>query len=275
MLLRTLPALALLLGAAPAPAQFAIERPQQLAGKPVGGHLPIVHARIAGHDGMFLFDTGASDTVLSPGFAATLGLAGSGTVSGKDSGGNAVTGHSVAQVDIEIGTVRRHFERLAVVAIGPLNALGLDGVLSPQSLAGPDCLRIDFGKGVASLAAPTSPDCTLDGGAVAIGPDRRAHLTISGSDFLLDSGTWRTSLPTGFAPETPLLGSETHGGVAGTASASDLVGPVTLAIGMQPIRLDSARRAAPGKPGVLGFDLLSRATLVIRPGKDALLRVTA
>jgi hypothetical protein len=271
-MLRTL-ALILLLGAAPAPElpHFAIERPAALNGRPVGGHLPIVHATVAGRPGVFLFDTGANATVLAPRFADALALPQRNGISGHDSAGQGVTGTAVRDVEIVIGDVHRRLANVAVVPIGALEALGLDGVISPQSLAGPDCLRIDFGQGMATLAPPASPACTLTGAAVPIGPDNRPHITLSGAQFLLDSGAWRTSLPAGFAPDAPALGGEAHGGVGGSVTTSTLVGPVTLAINGRDLRLESVARAAPGKPGVIGFDLLSRAVLLIRPGRDALL----
>ncbi|MET0307139.1 MAG: aspartyl protease family protein [Sphingomonas sp.] len=270
------PVLALLLGAAPAPdlPHFTIERPAALGGRAVGGQLPIVRVTVAGREGLFLFDTGASDTVLGRHFAEALGLAGGSAGAGSDSGGNAVAARSIENVDIAIGTVRRHFPRLVVASIGPLEALGIDGVISPQSLVGPACLRIGFDTGIAMLAPASSPACTLEGATVSIGADRRPHIdagdmTGASADFLLDSGAWRTALPAGFASDTPALGNEAHGGVAGPTTRSDLIGPVSLQLGGKPVRLESVRRAAPGKGGVIGFDLLARAVLLLRPDKEA------
>ena len=274
------PALALLLGAAPVPElpHFAIERPETLGGRPVGGRLPIVHAIIAGRPGTFLLDTGAGLTVLAPRFADATGLAPGAAIAGHDSGGRPVTGRALEQVDITIGTVRRRFPRLAVMQIGMLDALGIDGVISPQSFAGPDCLRIDFARGIATLAPPADPACTLDGVAAPMGNGYRSYAPASASDgsqadFLVDSGAWRTSLPAAFAPDAPVLGAEAHSGVAGIAEAAELVGPLTLTLGGRPLPVQSARRTGAGRNALLGFDLLSRAVLLIRPGKDALLRL--
>ncbi|OSZ64392.1 hypothetical protein CAP40_17215 [Sphingomonas sp. IBVSS2] len=273
-----LPALALLLGAAPELPHFAIERPETLGGRPVGGRLPIVHAVIAGRPGTFLLDTGAGLTVIAPRFADATGLVPGAAIAGHDSGGRPVTGRTLEQVDITIGTVRRRFPRLAVMQIGMLDPLGIDGVISPQSFADPDCLRIDFALGIATLAPPADPACTLDGVAVPMGKGYRPYAPASASDgsqadFLVDSGAWRTSLPAEFAPDVPVLGAEAHSGVAGIAEAAELVGPLTLTLGGRPLHVQSARRTGAGRDALLGFDLLSRAVLLIRPGKDALLRL--
>ncbi|MEP9361207.1 retropepsin-like aspartic protease [Sphingomonas sp. KR3-1] len=272
--------LALLLGAAPAPElpHFAIERPAALGGRPVGGQLPIVHATVAGRPGVFLFDTGANRTVLSPGFADAAGLIRRTPVKGRDSSGAPVSAYPVEmveQVDLAIGDARYHLAQLAVVRMTILDALGIDGVVSAQSLVGPDCLRIDFARGIATSAPPASPACTLDGVPAPIGSDGQARVTVTAGGasgpFLLDSGAWRTSLPADFLPDAPRLGGEAHGGVSGVVKTSDLIGPVTLGLGGRDLHLAQARRALPGKGGILGFDLLSRAVLLMRPGKDALL----
>ena len=79
---------------------IAIERPQQLDGHPVGAQLPIVTLRIGGTSLRFLFDTGASEIVLSERTATQLGLSGATTQTGADSGGVAVAGRYVTGVDI-------------------------------------------------------------------------------------------------------------------------------------------------------------------------------
>lgn len=277
-MIRLLPALAFLLGAAPAAElpRFTIERPATLGGRPVGGQLPIVHATVAGRPGTFLFDTGAGLTVLSPRFADAVGLARGVAVTGRDSAGKAVAGRTLEQADVTIGTVRRRFERLLVMQIGMLDTLGIDGIISPQSFADPDCLRIDFGKGVATLAPPADPACTLDGIAAPMGAGHRPHARISApdgteADFLVDSGAWRTSVPADFAPDAPVIGQEAHSGVAGIADSAELVGPLTLTMSGKALRVQSARRTGAGREALLGFDLLSHAVLLIRPGKDALL----
>ncbi|MDG2535406.1 retropepsin-like aspartic protease [Sphingomonas sp. HITSZ_GF] len=280
MLRTLLPALALLLGAAPAPGlrSFPIERPATLAGRPTGGQLPIVHATVAGRPGIFLFDTGANQTVLSPDFADAAGLTQRTAIAGRDSSGAQITANPVEmvrQVDLAIGEARYRLARAVVTRMTMLDSLGIDGVVSAQSLVGPDCLRIDFAKGVATSAPPASPVCTLDGVAVPVGPDDMARATVTAGGasgpFLLDSGAWRTSLPANLLPDAPRLGGERHGGVSGVARTSDLIGPVTLNLGGRDLRLAQARRAPPGKGGVIGFDLLSSAILVLRPGQPALL----
>lgn len=274
------PALALLLGAAPAPElpHFAIERPAMLGERPVGGQIPIVHATIAGRSGVFLFDTGANQTVLSPDFADAAGLTQRTAIAGRDSSGARITAHPVEmaqQADLAIGKARYRLARAVVTRMTMLDSLGIDGVVSAQSLVGPDCLRIDFAKGVVTSAPPANPACTLDGIAVPIGPDgmARATLTAGGASgtFLLDSGAWRTSLPANLLPDAPRLGGERHGGVSGVVNTSDLIGPVTLNLAGRELRLAQARRALPGKGGLIGFDLLSGAVLLLRPGQPALL----
>lgn len=280
VLLRALPALTLLLGAAPAAEfpQFAIERPETLAGRPVGGQLPIVHATIAGRPGIFLFDTGANQTVLSPAFADAAGLTQRTAIAGRDSSGTAITANPVEmvpQVDLAIGEAHYRLARAVVTRMTVLDSLGIDGVVSAQSLVGPDCLRIDFARGVATSAPPSSPACALDGIAVPLGPDGMARATVTAGgasgNLLLDSGAWRTSLPGNLLPDAPRLGGERHGGVSGVINTSDLIGPVTLELGGRELRLAQARRALPGKGGAIGFDLLSRAVLLLRPGEPALL----
>ncbi|MBP2276748.1 Aspartyl protease [compost metagenome] len=255
---------------------IAIERPQQLSGHPVGGQLPIVTLRIGAVSLRFLFDTGASEVVLSEQTAAQLGLRGTAMQTGADSGGVAVAGHYVTGVDLATadGAPLRHFDRVLAMPLGPLEALGLAGVIGPQALAATGCVRVDFRGGVATVAGADAAACRpLTKGANVAAPgwrgDDRPHVPVGVGDgantspFLVDSGAWRSAIPPAAATQLPRLRTAQSRGVGGKMVTMDIVGPVTLKVGNAPRPLPEAA-VVEGRPtGVLGFDLLSGMTLVL------------
>lgn len=258
------------------PATIAIERPQALDGHPVGGQLPIVTLRIGKESYRFLFDTGASEFVLSERIAAQLGLADATPAKGTDSGGVVVAGHHVAGVDLATadGTPLRHFDRVLAMALGPLDALGLAGVIGPQALASVGCVRVDFGKGVASVAAADAAVCRPSAQASIVAApgwqrDGRPHLPLRIGNsavavpFLVDSGAWRTSIPASAAAALPRLRTAQSRGVGDKMVTADIVGPVSVIVGGAPQTLAEAAVIAERPTGVLGFDLLSRMTLIV------------
>lgn len=255
---------------------IAIERQQQLDGHPVGAQLPIVTLRIGGTSLRFLFDTGASEIVLSERTATQLGLSGATTQIGADSGGVAVAGRYVTGVDIATaeGAPLRHVDRVLAMPLGPLEALGLAGVIAPQALAATGCVRVDFRGGVATVADAGAVACRLLAkGARVAAPgwrgDGRPHVPVGvgeGADtpfFLVDSGAWRSAIPATAATRLPRLRTAQSRGVGGKTVTMDIVGPVTLKVGDAPQPLPEAAVVEGRTTGVLGFDLLSGMTLVL------------
>ncbi len=262
-------------GAAPSQT-FAIERPQALNGHPVGGQLPIVTLRIGTESYRFLFDTGASEVVVNDSIARQLGLSEITASTGRDSGGVAVKGRYFAGFDLATpdGVPLRHFDRVLAMPLGPLDTLGLAGVIGPQALVKDGCVRVDFGGGVATMAGADAAACRPSAGAsVEAAPgwrgDGRPHLLLRVGEgsvavpFLVDSGAWRTSIPASAATALPRLRTAQSRGVGGKLVTAEIVGPVSLTIGGTKRTLAEAAVIPERPAGVLGFDLLSRMTLIV------------
>ncbi|WP_404369671.1 aspartyl protease family protein [Sphingomonas sp. MMS24-J45] len=255
---------------------FAIERPQTLNGHPVGGQLPIVTLRIGTDSYRFLFDTGASEVVVNDSIARQLGLLDITPSKGSDSGGVAVKGRYVAGFDLATpdGMLLRHFDRVLTMPLGPLDTLGLAGVIGPQALAKDGCVHVDFGGGVATMARADAAACRPSARAsVEAAPgwrsDGRPHLMLRVGEgsvavpFLVDSGAWRTSIPASAATALPRLRTAQSRGVGGKIVTAEIVGPVSLTIGCIGRTLAEAALIPDRPAGVLGFDLLSRMTLIV------------
>lgn len=258
---------------------FAIERPATLAGHAVHGRLPIVRATVNGVAGLFLLDTGSTDTVVTPAFAASAGIGQGEAVAGADSAGRLVAGHAVQGVRLVLGdgTTVRTLPKVVVLAIGPLEALGLAGVINPTALAGAGCVALDFAGGRGEIAASDSAACRPHGdGSVAvpdaIGADGRPYLALAAAKgggevrYLLDSGASRTRIPTSAAAGVPVLRTAESAGVAGAVTSAALVGPVELRHGPLRLAVSEASVAREGAMPLLGFDILQHCRIVLRAG---------
>ncbi len=269
---------------AQAPAQavaesFAIERPATLAGHAVRGRLPVVRATVNGVAGLFLLDTGSTDTVVTPAFAVSAGIGQGAAVAGADSAGRHVAGQAAEGVRLVLGDGRsvRTLPKVVVLAIGPLEALGLAGVINPTALAGKGCIALDFAGGRGEIAAADSVACRTNGGASvavpdAIGADGRPYLTLSTAKgggevrYLLDSGASRTRIPASAAVGVPALGATASAGVAGAVTSAALVGPLELRHGALRLAVGEASVARDGATPLLGFDVLQHCRIVLRAG---------
>jgi hypothetical protein len=262
----------------PAEASFAIERPEALAGRILHGNLPLVRASIAGKEALFLLDTGSSDTVLTESFATAVSLESGTALAGQDSGGHAVKGHRAGPIEARFdqGRVVRTIMRVSVIPLPPLEALGLAGVISPQTLVGDGCVSVDFPVGIVTLASAEAPGCRSDvrdaGDAhgdwakngrpyIDVRPAIDDQRSVS---FLLDSGASRTRIPQDFAVNPASTKWEAGQGVAGIVTGTAIVGAVRLRIGRQGITVDAPGLAT--KAPSLGFDVLRRARLTLHAG---------
>jgi hypothetical protein len=265
--------------AEPIEARIAIERPDALAGRPLHGNLPLVHASIEGKDGLFLLDTGSSDIVLSTAFAASLPIGPGSAIAGKDSGGHAVAGQRTGPVRLSFdrGRVVRAVATAAIMPLSPLDALGLAGVISPQMLADNGCVMIDFPADRVTFGQAGAPVCARGGLSGVLGKDRRPYITVGngGADsrpFLLDSGASRTRLPPSFAAGSSGTENTTSQGVAGVAANIVVTGPVRLRIGQQDVVVEAPGLTKPGAPPALGFDVLRRSRLTLHASGETNIR---
>ena len=259
---------------------------ERLGGGSPGGALAVAEVSINGVEGRFLLDTGASHSVFSPDFATALGLPAIGHISGNDSGGAIVHGSVLAPVRIAGPGLAAQvtLDQPLVLDTGPLKALGLDGVVSPQSLAGDGCVLLDFAAGKVSLDT-TDPQGCLSGTPQysqesLAGTIKRPVIAVSigtppatPTPFLVDTGAQMTSLMEHAAQDLPRLGTQQSQGVTGTKRTRALAGPVTLSIGPYQTTLDQvAVETAEKELSKLAMDVLGTAKIVLTADNTVILK---
>lgn len=264
------------------PPALRIERPDSLGGRATGGALALVRAQVGGRDGLFLLDTGASRTVLAPAFARSLGVAAVGNVQGTDAGGAVVSGSVLPPLTVAAATGPFHAEvaQPIVLDLPPLVALGLDGVVSPQTLLGTPgagCVAVDFASASVVVDRSNTGACDANrppdyAAPSADGLDRptvRFSVQAPGSaavpdQALVDTGDARTSIPVGTLAGAPTVGEARSVGVSGEVRTEALRGPVTVRIGTWSGRLDAVEtQTAEGEGARLGMDVLGRGRIVL------------
>jgi predicted aspartyl protease len=263
----------------PAGAAVPIERLPARDGQPAAPDLPVVRLKIGGVTGLYLLDTGSSHTVIVPRAAERLGLAQKQAGSGRDGLGATVAALAIDPIvfaDAD-GTPIATVTAPISIAVPPLEALGLSGVVSPQTLEAKVCIRADFASGHLAVDAVEQEAAGAD--HVERRPSGLARsliripVTVGMADaqILVDSGAVRTTLPTQLLDGVPRLAAERRQGASGQAQTFDRAGPVTLRIGKREMTLEAVGVAPDDRGARIGFDLLSRATLLLcRNGAMAL-----
>lgn len=99
----------------------------------------LVHARVRGHEGTFLFDTGGGVTNITPEFAAATGCKVWGQISGFQMGGQRLDMQRCDNSTVDLGSLHATLETVGVFDVNkfmPPNAPHLDGTIALDALAG-------------------------------------------------------------------------------------------------------------------------------------------
>lgn len=265
----------------PATVTFAINRPVTLGSRNVNGRFPLLRVSVNGREGLFLLDTGSNRTVFSDDFAKTLKVSSTGHVSGDDSGGHIVSGSILPPVRLQSqGKSSVSLNQPLAIDLPPLEALGLAGVISPQSLLDTGCVILDFTADVMTLERNGEGGCkqavelanyrAVSLSPKGIGRPMVSALLQSGDSrvelpALLDTGAAMTSIIKEYAALTTKLAEVDTVGVAGIARTSSTVGPVTINIGNHSTTVDKVRVEEKSKEGSkLGMDVLEKSIVVLQ-----------
>lgn len=122
------------------------------------GKIPAFHAKVNGHDGFFLFDTGGGISVLSPEFARYSGCAPWGQVTGFRMTGERMDFQRCDHVTFEVAGAHPKTPTAGVfdiMALAPKTAPHLDGSLALDIFAG-QVLTLDVSGRTLTIETPES-----------------------------------------------------------------------------------------------------------------------
>jgi hypothetical protein len=118
--------------------------------------LPLTRARVGGHEGVFIVDTGAATHALFRAWSRENGLeALPGTTFGVSSSGGGV-GASLLRTELELGSMR--FPDSPFVLLDSDVLPGVAGIVSPQFLAWEGRVRLDLAEGRLTLVGSGDAD---------------------------------------------------------------------------------------------------------------------
>lgn len=125
----------------------------------LAANLPLVRATVAGHEGLFVVDTGAATHVIFAGWAAEHGIVPvEGTAYAGGSAGGDVAIH-LARADLTVGSM--HFPDSPWAVIDTRIVAGLAGIVAPQYLPWPGVVELDVPGGSLTLRAARSQGTDL------------------------------------------------------------------------------------------------------------------
>nr|WP_252738572.1 pepsin/retropepsin-like aspartic protease family protein [Saccharophagus degradans] len=257
-----------------------IHRHEKLAGLVASGSIPILNLKFNSHNGLFVLDTGAFRSVLSEQFAEKANIKRTETevISVRDSAGVELKSSLLPQLRavVQGGKEVEVFQPL-IAPLQPLVDIGVDGVISPQTLLTEHgCININFKQnklaivrgdaGLCRLPNPSFSDLVIDH------DDRKPMIkmsVLSNDDvktefFLLDTGATSSQIPEKYTRGLPEISKVESFGISGARHVFRMVGPVELELGETPISVRSIKEVIGDEKAILGMDILGTANIIMR-----------
>ncbi|EWH08390.1 hypothetical protein DS2_17652 [Catenovulum agarivorans DS-2] len=257
-----------------------IYRAHQLPQTQQLGSLPIVKLIVNGQQGLFAFDTGATHAVISRAFLHKIAITDTGTYPVRDAANNIVQVGKLAALKVATEDATS-FKILYPVAadIPYLNNLGLDGIVSPQSLISQNnaCIHVDLLNNQAVVASLMSATCQLDNADYATFALSQAKIkqplvqltVLTGNKqhteqlYLIDTGATTSSVSGRYAQHILSDHASQTVGLAGNVQSNKMAGPITFMLGKANRQLPQVN-VYNREISILGMDVLNTAQIVIK-----------
>jgi hypothetical protein len=246
-----------------------------------GVHAPLVRARVAGVEALFVLDTGSEVHLLTKEHVDRAGLAFEQGEDGVDHSGTVMPSWSVEDSDLELAGLELLLQGIvAIPAPAPFPPRGIGGAFSPQHLHPSATAVLDM-VGNELLLVEADDAALLDflasrnGAGTTLSLERVRDfptvvvisLAVKGfaeTPTLLDTGGKRTEFAEAAVPGLEFGAAESLGaGVSGAAVRGAEAGAQVLVVGGHevPVAALAVRESMPGPPGLIGMDVLRGTVL--------------